>query len=187
MIYRRPRDFDAAIAMLQGIASYKAVSGARQKRLQRAVARLFEIGWFEDAMRPLYDANVVCQIIMHSIVPTMQELVFEQHVYDGFVAKRDPEATATRGAEFDAIAKSMRNAAPLRKQRTVTAEFETMAAAMEAYASCGIIQDALREVFVTMPTARTALRLISERINDALQHHTEIERSSDIPLDALSL
>ena len=185
MRYRRPQNFEAAVAQLVGCQTFR-VSG-RSEELQSAITRLSAIGWYDDAMKPLYHANAVCQLVMNSLVPMIQELILEEAVYAKYEAQRDAEKAKRYEAEYDTLLQQMLDVAPLRKEREVTPEFETMAAAMERYAKDAVVQTALRHLFGLMKSARTAFRLIFTRINDALLHHNEILKSDDIPLEALSL
>lgn len=186
MKYRRPQDFDTAVRMLRACVDV-TVTGKQQMALQDAIRRLFEIDWYNDAMRPLYHANVVCQLVMNSLVPIVQELIFDERVFREHEAAKDSTAESRYGEEYDRMRVRMVAAAPLRKQRHVTPEFEVMAAAMERYASDVVIQKAIRDVFCLLKTARTAFRLVCGRINDALENHNEILKSDDIPFEALSL
>ena len=185
MIYRRPQDFDSAVRLLEACTRLK-VDG-QQKALQDAVRRLFDLDWYNDAMRPLYESNVVVQMVMNSLVPTIQELIIEDGVFEKHARAADEAKSSRYGDEFDAMRRKMLTVAPTRKQREVTPEFEAMAAAMERYANDETVQSALRGIFCTMKTARTAFRLVFGRINLALEQHCQIEKSDDVPLEALSL
>ena len=185
MKYRRPQTFEAAVAQLKACSNF-SVTG-RQLQLQTAVARLFELNWYDNAMKPLYHSNAVVQLVMNSIVPMIQELILEKSVFDEAVAKADQMKVEKYHDEYDALLQKMKEVAPLRKNRSVTAEFETMAHAMELYANDEDVQISLRAIFGVMKTARTAFRLVFARINDALENHNEILKSDDIPLEALKL
>ena len=185
MKYRRPQTFDAAVEQLKACSGF-SVTG-RQLQLQVAVTRLFELNWYEDAMKPLYHSNAVVQLVMNSIVPMIQELILEKSVFDEAVDKADKVKVAKYHNEYDALLQKMKEVAPLRKQRSVTAEFEAMAHAMELYANDEDIQSSLRAIFGVMKSARTAFRLVFVRINDALENHSEILKSDDIPFEALQL
>lgn len=185
MKYRRPQDFDTAERLLRSVTTFH-VQG-KQKQLQDAVVRLFDLGWFEHAMRPLYNANAACQLVMNSLVPIIQELILEERVFEEHERACDAAKAVRYGEEFDRMRAEMIRVAPLRRDREVTPEFEAMAAAMERYAHDDLVQLALRDVFCLMKTARVAFRLVFGRINHALAHHCEIVKSDDIPLEALSL
>ena len=185
MKYRRPQDFDSAIQQLSACSMFQ-VTG-RKRELQNAVARLFELNWYNDAMKPLYNSNVVVQLVMNSIVPMIQELIFDQTVFDKHIENQEKAKVERYRAEYTTLLDKMKRVAPLRKQRAVTVEFETMAAAMERYANDDAVQKALCDVFCAIKTARTAFRLVFGRINDALENHNEILKSDDIPFEALSM
>jgi len=185
MKYRRPQNFEVAVTQLKACSNF-SVTG-RQLQLQIAVAKLFELNWYEDAMRPLYHSNAVVQLFMNSIVPMIQELILEKSVFNEAIENADQTKVAKYNNEYDTLLQKMKDVAPLRKQRRVTAEFEAMANAMELYANEELVQSSLRMVFGVMKIARTAFRLVFDRINDALENHNEILKSDDIPFEALSL
>lgn len=166
MKYRRPRDYDTVVSSLRALTGFE-VCGPR-KRLQRAVERLFEIDWFEAAMKPLYSANVTVQMLVNSLVPAIQELILEDRALEELAeATNAAKATKCRG-EFGRMRARLVNAARTRERRGVTPDFERMAAAMEAYVLDDEIQCALCELFSLTKAARTALRFIYRRIEEAL-------------------
>lgn len=185
MKYRRPQNFDSAVSQLSACSKFE-VAG-RQKQVQDAVKRLLDINWHNDAMKPLYHSNAVVQLVMNSLVPMIQELILEASVFDSHIERADKAKADKYRVEYRTLLAKMREVAPLRKQRTVTPEFETMAAAMERYANDDVVQDALCDIFCAMKTARTAFRLVFGRLNDALENHNEIQKSDDIPFEALSM
>lgn len=185
MKYRRPHDFDSAVSQLSACSKF-AVTG-RQKQVQDAVARLLDINWHNDAMKPLYHSNAVVQLVMNSLVPMIQELILEASVFESHIERTDTAKADKYRVEYRTLLAKMKEVAPLHKQRTVTPEFETMAVAMERYANDDVVQSALCDIFCVIKTARTAFRLVFGRINHALETHNEIEKSDDIPFEALNL
>ena len=185
MKYRRPQNFEAVLELLENLKTCPTQGLA--KRLQGGICRLFELNWFNDAIKPLYTANVVVQMVMNSLVPLVQELIIEPDTFATLEAKLTDTKAERYTLEFNRMLDDMKAAAPLRTSRTVTAEFEGMAAAMELYANDASIQEVLCHVYCCSKSARTAFKLVNSRIIVALSSHCEILKSDDVPLDALGL
>ena len=185
MKYKRPQDFETAERMIRAVCDVQ-VTGS-QKEMQRALQRLFEFNWYTDAIKPLYDANAVVRMVMNSLVPIVQELILEKNAFDELERVCDPNKKTRYEAEYKLLRQKLLSAAPTRKNRKVTKDFERMAASMELYALDEEVQTALCKVYCLMKTARTALNLISSRISVALETHCEIQVSDDIPIEALSI
>ena len=185
MKYRRPQDFETAVDLLAALSKFK-VDGKR-KELKDAISRLFEIHWFDNAMKPMYHANAVVRLVMNSLVPMIQEVILEERILQEHERNADSKRAEKYKLEYEDLRNTLLRVAPTREHRTVTPEFEAMAVAMEMYAKDEIVQSAICNLFCLIKTARVALRLVFRRINDSLEKDCEIVKSDDIPLEALQL
>tara|TARA_Y100001954_G_scaffold218807_1_gene252310 strand:- start:115 stop:678 length:564 start_codon:yes stop_codon:yes gene_type:complete len=187
MIYRRPNSFDESMRFLNALQTAK-VEGA-QKRLQDLVKTLVDQRWFEDALKPLYDANVVVQLVTHSLVPMLQEMVLEKAVLDEQMKAVTEEKRKARAQKYAAKRQELLDACKASRGRglEVTSEYATMRDSMQLYAENDEVQGGLSMLYENVKAARTAIDLMNGRINEALLKHTAIEKSDDIPFEALNL
>lgn len=187
MIYRRPQDFDTAKRFLLALRSAE-VQGA-QSKLRDAVVELEKMQWFDRALRPLYGANAVVKLVTNSLVPTIQELVLERQVLDDAIetASRKPGSHEKHVREYTTLRQELEQACASAKGRPVTDEFAVMRDAMHAYATHAKVQATLSDIYCALPSARLALRLMTQRIGESLKNDSEIRTSDDIPLEAFKL
>ena len=185
MIYRRPRDFAGVKTLLLALRS--ATVEGEQASLRDAVGVLEEMGWFDGALQPLYEANAVVKLVAHSLVPTIQELVLEANVLKDAQASVADEARAKRAAEYARLRGDLARACEASRSRKVSERFARMRDAMHEYVAHDGVQNALCAIFCALPTARLALRLMTERISESLQKDDDIVASDDIPMSALTL
>ena len=172
MIYRRPRDFDDAMTMLRALcaASRAAPPGDASEQVRAAVVALLKSNWFEDALHPLYDANIVVQMITHSLVPLLQEYILEPDVLRGNVHATSAPQALRRGERFDKTRAELGRACVASRARglaTETPRFVAMRDAMERYCDAEDVQAALRMLATSTKAARTAIDLMTSRITAA--------------------
>ena len=185
MIYRRPQDFETAKRFLLALrtADVKGV----QADLRETVLVLDGMGWFDCALGPLYNANAVVKLVTNSLVPTIQELVLEKDVLNGALDKLKDTSWEKYTREYADLRQQLLDASALAKKRAVSDEFGKMRDAMEQYAQHEQVQRTLSRIYCALPTARLALRLMTQRIGDSLKKDCEILVSEDIPLEAFNL
>ena len=147
------------------------------------------MSWHERTLRPLYENNVVVSMVTNSLVPTLQELVLEPEVLA--TAQRDARASENTkySAEYGLLRERLKNAcvqSRLRDAQT-TPRFRSMRDGMLEYISNEQVQESLVMLFVCVASARVALRLMTERLTDALEKHDDIMTSDDVPMSAFGL
>ena len=185
-MYRRPRDFEEAIVLLRKLEQARVELSEDQAKVQDTIRRLFEIHWFEDAMRPLYENNLVVQIVMNSIVPMLQEIILDPAALKDAMAATGESKRAHATLECATLHETLARAAASVATREVDPAFARMAASMLLYATDARVQAGIVCMFSCMKMARVALRLVLRRIVDALEKDTRIEQTSDVPIEAMS-
>lgn len=185
MIYRRPKTFDESEKFLHLLESAK-VDGD-QAQFVCALRNLREMDWFRGALQPLYEANAVVQLVTHSLVPIIQELVLEKDALEDMKKSVSPAKNSTRRAEFQSLRVMLQKACVKASEREVTPRFARMRTVMQAYAHDDEVDKTLSLAFVVSKPARIALRLMTQRIVQSLEKDSDITSSSDLPLEALSL
>lgn len=185
MIYRRPANFDQVEQYMRALTTAK-VSG-RQEKLRNAIERLIDMQWPTLALKPLYEANAVVKLVSNSLVPMLQEHVLEAHVMNDLEKNTIPEKRARRVQEYEELRSKLKSACIKARERSVTEEFAQMRDSMMAYNEDEVVQQSLAFLFEVSKAGRIALRLMSERITSSLEKDSEIVRSTDIPMSALSL
>lgn len=158
--------------------------------LQKSIRNLLG-NWIEAALRPLYEANKLVAFLTNLLTPFMESYLVERGKFDGIVrtALKDRASLTHHSDEFDSIISnigvSCKQAA--RRSDECTDEFNRMREAMDYFAADTDVYNGLKLVYVSDGMARMIIKLMFERLNQALSDHREIVKSTDIPLSVLSL
>lgn len=190
-ILRRPHNFKEFRDLLSCASSMalqsKSISDRRQSFVY-AMMRLDEV-WFDDGLRPLYEANALVSFLCNTVASTLCEHMVDENMLDrAFTeAHRNPTTVEMHDKEFTKILKSIVAACETVNKRKVTPRFAKFCNAMAAFATDQCIEKGTRVIYVSLTLARKVVNMVLQRLLHGLLHDNDIQPSSDIPMDAVLL
>jgi hypothetical protein len=148
---------------------------------------LFAHNWWDDGLQPLYRKNLIVSFLVNTLVPECVELLVDEHRLMKLLASVPASKKVTYVARLAAHFDSVRVAAERSHARKVTPDFAKMRDAMVFLVTDPVVKSGFDLLFESSKTARTVVGVFVERLVDALDNHSKIEVSNDLPFHILAL
>jgi len=157
------------------------------KELRKGTNHMMDV-WFEDGLQPLYKKNTIVSLLSNTICPSLCEFLTDENLLDDAYKKACSEKKVEKRTKKVAdIMSHISEACDSSKNRKTTDEFRKMSDAMKKMACDEECKNAIHILYASHENARKILTLMFNRLVDALNNHSDVMESTDIPFEAMMI
>lgn len=193
MTFVRPATLDAGVVQLQLALSQTKPKTGKTMEMHPRVALwnacdvlINDREFVEAGLRVLYENNQIVSFLFNTIVPHIEERLRTDTLREELTTQKEDSVTQNK-TRYDAIIAALNDAIGLSEARDVSERFANMRNAMKPLAQNATVKSGLLTLYVSSKTARKALDMILERLLHTFEHDRDIQKTTDIPFDAMML